>query len=74
MEQRPGQARSQSQPSSGIQGITQVSVMGQLPAEILDQVLRRLRGHAEHESQFEMHEDVLTRGSLCLKVMVEILS
>lgn len=49
--------------SAGLQGVTQVSLLGQIPAELLDQVLRRLRGHCEHEERFELHEDVLTRGA-----------
>ena len=45
-----------------IQGVTQVSLLGQLSTALLDQVLRRLRAQAEHVCEFKMHEDVLTRG------------
>jgi len=47
----------------GIQGITQVSVLGQLPVSLLDQVLRRLEAHTEHQYDFTVNEDVLTRGT-----------
>lgn len=45
-----------------VQGVMQVSVLGQFPAGLLDQVLRRLAAHAEHQYAYEMQEDVFTRG------------
>lgn len=49
-----------------VQGVMQVSVLGQFPAGLLDQILRRLAAHAEHQYAFEMEEDVFSRGHLSL--------
>jgi hypothetical protein len=51
------------QQSIGLQGITQVSVLGQTGASLLPQLLRRLRAHSEHEATYTMNEDVLGRGT-----------
>ncbi|KAL7009800.1 hypothetical protein EMMF5_000708 [Cystobasidiomycetes sp. EMM_F5] len=48
--------------ASPIQGIFQVSVVGQLPASLLEQTVRRLRSYAQHECQYTLVEDVLTRA------------
>ncbi|CAD6572583.1 MAG: hypothetical protein CYPHOPRED_004886 [Cyphobasidiales sp. Tagirdzhanova-0007] len=47
----------------GIQGVTQVSIMGQFPVALLDQVLRRLQAHSEHMRQFTLRDDVFMRGT-----------
>ena len=48
-----------------MQSVTQVSVLGQLSSALLEQALRRLRAHAEHEETFTSSEDVLSRGGDC---------
>ena len=45
-----------------VQGVMQVSVLGQFPAGLLDQVCRRLASHAEHQYDLHMVEDVFFRG------------
>lgn len=60
--QTSGPQRQQSSQSGPIQGIIQISILGQLPNHLLPQVHRRLRNHSEHEADFELNEDVLLRG------------
>jgi hypothetical protein len=47
---------------SSVQGVMQVSLLGQFPAGLLDQVLARLASYAEHQHSLELEEDVFSRG------------
>jgi len=53
-----------------VQGVMQVSVLGQFPAGLLDQVLRRLASHAEHQYALQLEEDVFSRGPFCSSLIL----
>lgn len=55
-----------SQQQATVQGVTQVSLLGQFQVRLLDQVLRRLAGHTDGQYTYEMTEDVFSRGEYAI--------